>query len=62
MQAEDLRHTSKDKLVELTKKNLVSVQYSCSGNGNSIDEEEYIPIVNSKQNNNTKNEDKTKNS
>ncbi len=38
MQAEDLRHTSKDKLVELTKKNLVSVQYSCSGNGNSIDE------------------------
>ncbi len=62
MQAEDLRHTSKDKLVELTKKNLVRVQYSCSGNGNSIDEEEYIPIVNSKQNNNTKNEDKTKNS
>lgn len=60
MQTEDLKQTSKEKLVELTKKSLVRVQYSCSGNGNSIDEEEYVPIVNSKPKNEN-NEDKTEN-
>jgi len=62
MQTENSIQTQKDKYVELTKKSLVRVQYSCSGNDNGIDEDEYIPIVSSKQNNNTENEDKTKNS
>jgi hypothetical protein len=41
----------------------VRVQYSCSSNENSMNEEEYIPIVsNNKKNENTENEDKTQNS
>lgn len=47
---------------EITKKSLVRVQYSCSGNNNSIEDEEYIPIVSNKpKNENNENEDKTKN-
>ncbi len=46
----------------LLKKSLVRVQYSCSGNDNGIDEDEYIPIVSSNsKNENTENEDKAKN-
>lgn len=49
----------KEKYSELSKKSLIRVQYSCSGNDNSIDEEEYIPIITPKT---TNNENETKNS
>ena len=63
MQTEESKQTQKDKYAELTKKSLVRVQYSCSGNDNGIEEEEYIPIVSIKpKNESTKNEDETKNS
>lgn len=51
-----------DAYKELAKNSLVRVQYSCCGNENGIDEEEYIPIVTKKDNSQViENEDKTKN-
>ncbi len=63
METEDKKQAIQDKYTELCKKSLVRMQYSCSGNDNGIDEEEYIPIVsNNKTNKSNENEDKTKNS
>lgn len=63
MEAENKKQQAKEKYTELSKKSLVRVQYSCSGNDNGIEEEEYIPIVSIKpKNESTKNEDETKNS
>lgn len=63
MEAENKKNPATEKYTELTKKSLVRVQYSCSGNDNGIEEEEYIPIVSIKpKNESTKNEDETQNS
>ncbi len=63
MQTEESKQTQKDKYAEISKKSLVRVQYSCSGNDNGIDEEEFIPIVSSKpKNESSVNECKTQNS
>jgi len=59
METENLNQYRNDKYSELSKKSLVRVQYSCSGNDNSSDEEEYIPIVTTKK---TENENETQNS
>jgi hypothetical protein len=60
MEVENIKQTPTEKYNELCKKSLVRVQYSCSGNDNGIDEEEYIPIVNNYLiNDSTENEDKT---
>ncbi|MFZ4582979.1 MAG: hypothetical protein ACOYM7_10050 [Paludibacter sp.] len=63
METEDKKQPAQEKYNELCKKSLVRVQYSCSGNDNGIEEEEYIPIVNIKpKNESIKNEDETENS
>jgi hypothetical protein len=63
METEDKKQAIQDKYTELCKKSLVRVQYSCSGNDNGIEDEEYIPIVSNKaKNESIENEDKTKNS
>jgi hypothetical protein len=62
METESIKQSATEKLTEISKKSLIRVQYSCSGNDNGIDEEEYIPIVSSKpQNVSSENEDETKN-
>ncbi len=63
MEDEDIKQTTTDKYTELSKKSLVRVQYSCSGNDNGIEDEEYIPIVSNKtKNESIENEDETENS
>ena len=63
METEDKKQPTQEKYNELSKKSLVRVQYSCSGNDNGIEEEEYIPIVSIKpKNKSTKDEDETQNS
>jgi hypothetical protein len=63
MQTEASKQIQKDKYTEISKKSLVRIQYSCSGNDNEIEDEAYIPIVSIKpKTENTENEDETKNS
>jgi hypothetical protein len=63
MNSEDLKISVQDKYAELCKKSLVRVQYSCSGNDNGIEDEEYIPIVSNKtKNESIENENETQNS
>lgn len=56
----DTDKTKFEEYTKLAKISLVRMQYSCCGNGSNIDQDEYLPIVDSKAKT-PNNEDKTKN-
>jgi len=63
MAEDELKKTLLEQYEELSKNSLVKVQFSCGGNSTSIEEPEYIPIVDETQiYTDSENENETENS